>query len=139
MTAAGPGEIHDGRRQRSHRRRDRGGELGVSADRSGIGRPGPTRSGASRIRRSTVARLFAGVGHGVLFFSLSTESPYTLVGGTVYHRADGRFLVRGLPDRDGLGETDSPDAAFRLLADNIPADAGPVVVGRGVPPGPPKR
>ncbi|MFE0421686.1 DUF6193 family natural product biosynthesis protein [Streptomyces sp. NPDC058953] len=77
-------------------------------------------------------RLFVGVSHGVLYFSLSSESPYSLVGGTVYYLENDRYYVRGVPTLTGLGETDSLDEAFTLLADNIPADAGPLVVGRGV-------
>ncbi|AZK94254.1 MULTISPECIES: DUF6193 family natural product biosynthesis protein [Streptomyces] len=75
--------------------------------------------------------LFTGLSHGVLFFSLSTESPYTLVGGTVYYLENDRYFVRGAPVTSSLGETDSLKEAFALLAANIPDDAGPVVAGPG--------
>ncbi|MFJ7412889.1 DUF6193 family natural product biosynthesis protein [Streptomyces sp. NPDC098077] len=69
------------------------------------------------------------VSHGVLYLSRCTQWPRTHDVGTVYPLAKGGYLVRRESDRTLLGEVDSVEAAYELVAARLPDGCGPAIDG----------
>ncbi|WP_237505225.1 MULTISPECIES: DUF6193 family natural product biosynthesis protein [unclassified Streptomyces] len=69
------------------------------------------------------------VSHGVLYLSRCTAWPWTDDVGTAYPLAKGGYRVRRESDNTLLGEVDTVEAAYALIAATLPEGCGPAVVG----------
>ncbi|MFF3556508.1 DUF6193 family natural product biosynthesis protein [Streptomyces tsukubensis] len=72
--------------------------------------------------------LFPCVSHGALYFSAFADPPHRRIGGQVYHPVNGRFVVTSFPEQGTLGEADTLEEAFAIVAEHLPPDTGPAVL-----------
>ncbi|NUW01083.1 hypothetical protein G6W50_15360 [Streptomyces sp. CAI 127] len=69
------------------------------------------------------------VSHGVLYLSRCTQWPWSCDVGTAYPLVKGGYRVRRESDNSLLGEVDTVEEAYELIATTLPAGCGPAVVG----------
>ncbi|MGV9311555.1 DUF6193 family natural product biosynthesis protein [Streptomyces sp. NPDC003691] len=72
--------------------------------------------------------LFPCVSHGSLYFSAFADPPHRRIGGQVYCREDNRFIVTSFPEQGVLGETETLEEAFAIVAEHLPPGTGPAVL-----------
>src|SRR6478752_2292238 len=77
----------------------------------------------------SLRQLFPMVSHGVLFLSRCTQWPWTRDVGTAYPLAQGGYRVRRESSKTLLGEVDTVEDAYNLIAANLPDGCGPAVDG----------
>ncbi|MEV4973693.1 DUF6193 family natural product biosynthesis protein [Streptomyces scopuliridis] len=77
----------------------------------------------------SLRELFPMVSHGVLYLSRCTRYPWTHDVGTAFPQAVGGYRVRRESDHTLIGEVDTVEEAYELIADNLPEGCGPAVDG----------
>ncbi|MFE4449636.1 DUF6193 family natural product biosynthesis protein [Streptomyces sp. NPDC056796] len=77
----------------------------------------------------SLRQLFPMVSHGVLYLSRCTQWPWTRDVGTAYPLVKGGYRVRRESDKTLLGEVDTVEEAYELIAANLPDGCGPAVDG----------
>ncbi|MFH9619070.1 DUF6193 family natural product biosynthesis protein [Streptomyces pratensis] len=78
---------------------------------------------------ASLRQLHPMVSHGVLYLSRCTRWPWTWDVGTAYPLVEGGYRVRRESDRTLLGEVDTVEEAYELIAANLPDGCGPAVDG----------
>lgn len=73
--------------------------------------------------------LFPMISHGVLYLSRCTKWPWTFDVGTAYPLVAGGYRVRRESDKTLLGEVETVEDAYELIASNLPDGCGPAVDG----------
>ncbi|WP_328396860.1 DUF6193 family natural product biosynthesis protein [Streptomyces sp. NBC_00390] len=73
--------------------------------------------------------LFPMVSHGVLYLSRCTKYPWTHDVGTAFPQASGGYRVRRQSDNTFLGEVETVEEAYDLVAASLPEGCGPAVDG----------
>ncbi|MER5358631.1 DUF6193 family natural product biosynthesis protein [Streptomyces sp. NPDC002785] len=74
-------------------------------------------------------QLFPMVSHGVLYLSRCTQWPWSRDVGTAYPLVKGGYRVRRESDKTLIGEVDTVEEAYELIAANLPEGCGPAVDG----------
>ncbi|CAM5682667.1 DUF6193 family natural product biosynthesis protein [Streptomyces microflavus] len=69
------------------------------------------------------------VSHGVLYLSRCTGYPWSRDVGTAFPQGGGGYRVRRESDKALLGEVDTMDEAYKLIAATLPEGCGPAVDG----------
>ncbi|MFD7669662.1 DUF6193 family natural product biosynthesis protein [Streptomyces anulatus] len=77
----------------------------------------------------SLRELWPMVSHGVLYLSRCTRWPWTSDVGTAYPQVVGGYRVRRASDKTLLGEVDTVEAAYALIAATLPEGCGPAVDG----------
>ncbi|WP_129767227.1 DUF6193 family natural product biosynthesis protein [Streptomyces sp. L-9-10] len=77
----------------------------------------------------SLRQLYPMVSHGVLYLSRCTQWPWTRDVGTAYPLVQGGYRVRRESDKTLLGEVDSVEEAYELIAANLPDGCGPAIDG----------
>ncbi|MFE4368656.1 DUF6193 family natural product biosynthesis protein [Streptomyces sp. NPDC056835] len=77
----------------------------------------------------SLRELFPMVSHGVLYLSRCTEYPWTRDVGTAYPLVAGGYRVRRESDKTLIGEVDTAEEAYELIAAHLPEGCGPAVDG----------
>ncbi|WP_408994522.1 DUF6193 family natural product biosynthesis protein [Streptomyces sp. 1268] len=80
-------------------------------------------------RHPSLRVLWPMVSHGVLYLSRCTQWPWTSDVGTAYPLAKGGYRVRRDSDNTLLGEVDTTEEAYELIAATLPEGCGPAVDG----------
>ncbi|MER6597472.1 DUF6193 family natural product biosynthesis protein [Streptomyces parvus] len=80
-------------------------------------------------RHPALRELWPMVSHGVLYLSRCTQWPWTSDVGTAYPLAKGGYRVRRDSDNTLLGEVDTMEEAYELIAATLPEGCGPAVDG----------
>ncbi|MFF3685279.1 DUF6193 family natural product biosynthesis protein [Streptomyces sp. NPDC002187] len=73
--------------------------------------------------------LFPMVSHGVLYLSRCTRYPWTHDVGTAFPQVSGGYRVRRQSDNTLLGEGETVEEAYDLIAATLPEGCGPAVDG----------
>ncbi|MEV8003571.1 DUF6193 family natural product biosynthesis protein [Streptomyces parvus] len=76
-----------------------------------------------------LSELWPMVSHGVLYLSRCTAWPWTEDVGTAYPLAKGGYRVRRESDKTLLGEVDTVEEAYALIAASLPDGCGPAIDG----------
>ncbi|MFD3814613.1 DUF6193 family natural product biosynthesis protein [Streptomyces rubiginosohelvolus] len=69
------------------------------------------------------------VSHGVLYLSRCTQWPWSGDVGTAYPLVKGGYRVRRESDKSLLGEVDTIEEAYELIAASLPDGCGPAIDG----------
>ncbi|MDX3373334.1 DUF6193 family natural product biosynthesis protein [Streptomyces cyaneofuscatus] len=74
-------------------------------------------------------QLYPMVSHGVLYLSRCTQWPWTRDVGTAHPLVKGGYRVRRESDKTLLGEVDTVEKAYELVAAHLPEGCGPAIDG----------
>ncbi|MFY0511265.1 DUF6193 family natural product biosynthesis protein [Streptomyces anulatus] len=77
----------------------------------------------------SLRQLYPMVSHGVLYLSRCTQWPWTNDVGTAYPLVAGGYRVRRESDKTMLGEVDTVEEAYELIAASLPDGCGPAIDG----------
>ncbi|MEV7902402.1 DUF6193 family natural product biosynthesis protein [Streptomyces anulatus] len=77
----------------------------------------------------SLRQLYPMVSHGVLYLSRCTQWPWTNDVGTAYPLVEGGYRVRRESDKTMLGEIDTVEEAYELIAASLPDGCGPAIDG----------
>ncbi len=69
------------------------------------------------------------VSHGVLYLSRCTRYPWSRDIGTAFPQGGGGYRIRRESDRTTLGEVDTLEEAYALIAASLPDGCGPAIDG----------
>ncbi|WP_238442214.1 DUF6193 family natural product biosynthesis protein [Streptomyces pratensis] len=69
------------------------------------------------------------VSHGVLYLSRCTRYPWSRDIGTAFPQGGGGYRVRRESDKALLGEVDTIEEAYKLIAATLPEGCGPAIDG----------
>ncbi|MEU5283036.1 DUF6193 family natural product biosynthesis protein [Streptomyces sp. CA-278952] len=77
----------------------------------------------------SLRELWPMVSHGVLYLSRCTQWPWTRDVGTAYPLVEGGYRVRRESGKTMLGEVDTVEEAYELIAARLPDGCGPAIDG----------